>query len=743
MKDISKVVLVVVSCGFFASCGKKKSAKVVTVEEAAEEYSPSLGKLPGLAATSQKCKGCHEEIYAKWEKSQHGLANRLAGLPLDAEKFVGQALKTTVEDWKFQQKNGELQVEAKGQSYHAEMAIGESPLVQYLVKGGGGRWQTTSAAWDTEKKEWFDTLNGDARTGEDWGHWTGRGMTWNVQCAYCHMTGFEKNYDLQTDTYHSSWDEMGVGCIQCHGGLAENPAAGTGCLIDTKGHAAFSLDQVMDGCATCHSRRGELDEKFSLGDHFEDHYQLSLPTVPGLYYADGQIQDEDYVYGSLLMSKMGHAGVSCMECHDPHQAEVKMPFENNMLCMQCHASGTNGRISGATVIVPEEHSHHGGGSTGNRCVECHMTQTVYMGNDPRRDHGFHIPDPLMTKEAGIPNACNKCHTEESTDWAIGWVDQWYGEKMDRPERARTRAVQAVYDQDANAISPLLEVYGREVNATWRASLLQMMQPWAIDARVQEAAVAATVDEEPRVRAVAASLIEFGPANGPRLEALLRDPIKEVRLAAAWSMRRTLSRSSEVGKEVEATLNHGVDQPVGVHRRAQLAIDQGRLEEAEQWLQRAVALDKTSAGGWEAYAILLGQMGRHGEALAKLRKAAALAPDSGRYPYLMALVQAEAGDQKMTEELFRKAVEIDPEYDRAWYNLGLLLAGQERLKEALEAIRQAEAVNQQTPEYPFALATIYLRLGDKEAAREVAIKAVKINPRYQPAVQFLLELEKNP
>ena len=75
------------------------------------------------------------------------------------------------------------------------------PSVQYLVKGGGGRWQTTSAAWDTEKKEWFDTLSGDARTGEDWGHWSGRGMTWNVQCAYCHMTGFEKNYNVKIDGF--------------------------------------------------------------------------------------------------------------------------------------------------------------------------------------------------------------------------------------------------------------------------------------------------------------------------------------------------------------------------------------------------------------------------------------------------------------------------------------------------------------------------------------------------------------
>ncbi len=29
-----------------------------------------------------------------------------------------------------------------------------------------------------------------------------------------------------------------------------------------------------------------------------------------------------------------------------------------------------------------------------------MTNTTYMGRDPRRDHGFHVPDPQLTKEHG-------------------------------------------------------------------------------------------------------------------------------------------------------------------------------------------------------------------------------------------------------------------------------------------------------------------------------------------------------
>jgi predicted CXXCH cytochrome family protein len=743
MASSAKAFLGLGLCALLLACGEREESGNggAAAGGGRAENLPSLAGLPGVEAISQKCKPCHEKIYETWKNSQHGLANRVAGFPPDDEMFAGQKLETLVERWHFL-KNGEVpRIVANEKDYVADMAIGESPLVQYLTPVDGGRWQTTSAAWDTGKDEWFDMLAGDDRTERDWGHWTGRGMTWNVQCAYCHMTDFRKGYDEKTDTYHSTWTEMGVGCTQCHGEIAAAADATNGCLIDRAGHAEFTPDQVMDGCATCHSRRGEMDEDFELGDLFEDHYQMALPTLPHLYYADGQVKDEDYVYGSLRMSKMGHAGVVCMDCHDPHQAEVKIPLETNAICMQCHAGGTNGRIEGATVIIETEHSHHAADNKGNSCVECHMTHTVYMGNDARRDHGFHIPDPLLTKEAGIPNACDTCHKDKTTDWSIEWVDKWYGEKMNRPERARTRAIQAAYDGDRHALEPLLAVYPQQVNPIWQATLLSIMQPWGTDARVQQLAVAASVHKEPRVRASAAGLLEFGIGQEARIEGMLRDPVKEVRLAAAWAMRTRVSETSEVGKELSALLAHGSDQPSGLHRRAQLASDREDYLEAERLVQRAVALDQTSAGGHEAYALILGRMKRPEEALVQLELAAKLQPDEPRYPYLIALAYGEMGKQAETEKYLRQVVKVDPTFDRAWYNLGLLLAGQERLDESIEAILKAEQVAAGNPDYPFARATIHFRKGEQEQAAEAAIRALQINPNHRPAAQFLRQLQQ--
>ena len=68
--------------------------------------------------------------------------------------------------------------------------------------------------------------------------------------------------------------------------------------------------------------------------------------------------------------------------------------------MRCHSGG----YPGSPVIQPDQHMFHPNETPGGRCVDCHMPQTTYMQRHPRRDHGFTIPDPLLTQELGVPNA---------------------------------------------------------------------------------------------------------------------------------------------------------------------------------------------------------------------------------------------------------------------------------------------------------------------------------------------------
>jgi hypothetical protein len=59
-------------------------------------------------------------------------------------------------------------------------------------------------------------------------------------------------------------------------------------------------------------------------------------------------------------------------------------------------------------------------------------------SSPPDRRGFTIPDPLLTKELNIPNVCNRCHADKSTDWGVKYTAKWYGTNMNRFSRERTR-----------------------------------------------------------------------------------------------------------------------------------------------------------------------------------------------------------------------------------------------------------------------------------------------------------------
>ncbi|MCK7517532.1 MAG: cytochrome c3 family protein [Ignavibacteriales bacterium] len=68
------------------------------------------------------------------------------------------------------------------------------------------------------------------------------------------------------------------------------------------------------------------------GEYYNNHRPQNIS--PPLYYSDGQILDEVYVFASFTQSKMYMNDVKCSDCHDSHS--IKFKFEGNALCTQCH-----------------------------------------------------------------------------------------------------------------------------------------------------------------------------------------------------------------------------------------------------------------------------------------------------------------------------------------------------------------------------------------------------------------------
>jgi hypothetical protein len=252
-------------------------------------------------------------------------------------------------------------------------------------------------------------------------------------CAECHSTNLKKNYDIKTDTYRTAWSDIDVGCEACHGpgsrhvqwaempDMARPPVENFDLVVKTSGLGSRKLVEL---CAPCHSRRA------SLGDYTHAEADLLDSMLPSLlteelYFSDGQILDEVYVYGSFTQSKMYHRDVRCSDCHDVHS--LKLIKEKNALCLQCHRA--------EEYDSKEHHFHKHKGEKGDsiksadgkvlfevgsgaECVQCHMPGRTYMGIHYRLDHSLRIPRPDLSAKIGTPNACNRCHIDKTVQWSV-------------------------------------------------------------------------------------------------------------------------------------------------------------------------------------------------------------------------------------------------------------------------------------------------------------------------------------
>ncbi|HUR56243.1 MAG TPA: tetratricopeptide repeat protein, partial [Opitutaceae bacterium] len=692
---------------------------------------------PKFATKSADCRACHESVYQAWAESHHAHAHRSVDAT-DAREFNGREFSLHGVTYQATMTDGRPTLterrDGKDSRHVVEFVLGYTPLRQFVVPVGNGRFQLTEIAHDPAHAEWFNVFGGEQRRPGEWGHWLGRGMNWNSMCAHCHFTDFNKNYNATTDGYASTWREQGVGCAQCHGDLPANHGTGSG-----KGKpGAIDRARVQESCAPCHARNELLTGAIQPNASYADFYRLTLPTEPSVFYPDGQMRDEDFNYTSLLLSRMGgKAGVTCLDCHEPHGGKTRLPVENNALCLQCHG---NPARPDAIAIDPPAHSHHAAGSAGNQCISCHMPTTTFMQRDPRHDHGFLKPDPLLTKELGIPNACSRCHADKDVDWAIAATDRWYGPKMESRQRTRARVIAAAQKGQPEAAQQLATVIATEEIPVWRATLLSLARPFAeANPTLITAGQAALADASPMVRSAAVQLLAEIPVQRPALNALLKDTSRLVRLDAAWALSEQLPPTSPARAELDAYLAASADQPAGQLRIAQDLFNRGQLAGAEVAVRKAAAWDPESGAMFSTLGTILNAAGRDAEAAAAFWRGAQKNPTDANAAFSAGLAFASAGKLPDAELTLREAVRRDPELDRGWYNLGLLLAQTGRANEAVTALQTAEKAAANVADYPYARATIFLQRGDRAAALTACRRALEIDPNHQPARQLLQQL----
>lgn len=695
----------------------------------------------------ENCVGCHAEQAERFTGSHHDLAMQESTESSVLGDFNDVKFEFGGVTTRFFRRGADFMVNTADdqglyQDYVARYTFGVYPLQQYLLALPGGRYQAFSVAWDARPKEeggerWFQLnpeFNGDEP--DKAFHWTGRSFNWNLTCAECHSTNLQRNYDPVSNSYDTQWDDIDVACESCHGpgslhlkwtadpeqlspeqlsrkGLTlnfderrkaiwqHNPQSG-----QPERSVAKTTETEIQACAACHSRRAQLFDDNTPAQQLVESFLLAN-LDQGLYHADGQIQDEVFVHGSFVQSKMYDAGVTCSDCHDPHSLELRAP--GNGVCLQCHVADE--------YQTPKHHFHET--DVGSQCVDCHMPATTYMGVDPRRDHSLRIPRPDQTLSMGVPNACNSCHEDQSPQWAADKVEQWYG----HVPQGHQDFAQTLHDarngvqQSPDALLTLLSNETQPVIA--RATAASLLQNWP-QPEVLGDLVLALRDPDPRMRLGALEgLGQLAPVTRWQMVApLLTDPVRTVRMQAAAQLldippdQAPADKRADFQKALDEYVENqhsNADNPSAQLNLAVYYQSRGQLALAEEAYQRALLLDPYFEPAYVN--------------LADLYRSSLRDPDG--------------------ERLLSEALERVPQAASLHFSLGLLQVRQKQVSQALLPLGRAVDLQADNQRYRYVYAVALNSVGQREKALAVIEAGLALTPGNQQLTTLKAQLQASP
>ena len=737
---------------------------------------------PASYVRAEVCSGCHGREAERWKSSHHALAMQPATAATVLGDFSGARLEHFGVTTTFSRDGDKFMVRTDGpdgalHDYPITHTFGVYPLQQYLIALPGGRLQALGIAWDSRPKEqggqrWFHLYPDQQLKPGDPLHWTGRDQTWNYQCANCHSTNLQKNYDLASNTYATSWTDIDVSCEACHGPGSRHVAWAkahtesgpyptgnddarkglTNWLKPTdNGHWEMNPEtgiarrteklasSELETCAACHSRRKVIAKNSAAGEPFLDAYLPAL-LEPGLYYADGQIDGEVYEYGSFLQSRMYAAGVTCSNCHDPHSAKLRA--DGNAVCGQCHMP---------TKFDVTEHHHHSPGSAGAQCVNCHMPTKNYMVVDARRDHSIRVPRPDLSISLGTPNACTQCHADKAAQWAADTVAGWH------PHGRQTTAVygMALHAGHAGAADAEQQldrlILDQKQPAIARASALAALAPYLTPAS-EPALEAAVADADPLVRSAAP---RASPATPPRAliratAPLLGDFVRAVRIEAARALAGTdlLALTPEqqtsfvnATAELVAAEKVDADRPEAHLNLGLLEMRRGAPSDADSEYRTALRLDPAFVPAMLNLADLDRARGTDEQGAELLRKALAIEPNNADVLHSLGLFLVRQHDYTGALDLLRRASELSPDNARYAYVYAVALNSTGAHGEAMALLERAHQQHPSDRNLLMALISIARENGDFATALRNARELVSLYPGDTQLRALLLELEK--
>ena len=629
--------------------------------------------------------------------------------------------------------------------------MGGKNVYYFLTPLDRGRLQVLPLAYDVHKKTWYDMAASGVRHFPDRRDealdWTDRMFAFNTTCFNCHVTELETNYNLATDTYHTTWSEPGISCESCHGPAkehlrwAESDASGHNSkeikLIRAK---EFTAAQMNDMCATCHAKLVPLSLSFVPGEKFFDHFDL-ITLEHADFYPDGRDLGENYTFTSWLMSPCAQSGkLDCNHCHTP---SGRLRFEGktaNQMCLPCHQKELENLVA---------HGHHVPGSKGNDCVGCHipMTRFAAMG---RSDHSMRPPTPATTIAFKSPNACNLCHADHDAAWADQWSRKWYGNDYQAEALRRGELIDQARKQQWKRLPEMLVDLEKESHdEVYKASLVRLLRGCPDESK-WPVLVDLLTDPSPLVRSSAVAVLggHLTPEVITALLAAAADPSRLVRIRTAMSLAalppesvedaRDRANLEKANRDFTAAMSARPDDWASHANLGNFYMEGRNFPAAAACFETATKLEPRQIGPLVNASMAYSNMGQNDRAEQSLRRALTVEPANAAANFNLGLLLAERGRSPEAEQAFGAALAADPGMAAAAYNLGVMLADT-NLDEAITWCRKAHQLRPAEPKYAYTLAFFLRKKGNLDEAIGLLRETIQREPKYLDAYLILAEI----
>jgi tetratricopeptide (TPR) repeat protein/arylsulfatase A-like enzyme len=206
-------------------------------------------------------------------------------------------------------------------------------------------------------------------------------------------------------------------------------------------------------------------------------------------------------------------------------------------------------------------------------------------------------------------------------------------------------------------------------------------------------------------------------------------IARLNMARAYYRKKDYARSEAILRE------HLLRQPRSKEAEnllGGLAMDQGRLDEAEAHFRRALSYEPNFTDARNSLGLLLEKRERHEEALAEFERVVRVDPEYAEGYNNIGVVLKNAGRIDEAVAAFRHSIAADPDFAGAYSNLGLILEARHEEAAAEEQFRNAVRRNPRGAAERDNLGGLLIRMGRLEEARVELEKAIALDPGYASA-----------